>query len=348
MQITETAFGQYDGQEITAITLQNEQGVSLTAINYGATVIAWHVPDKEGRFQNIVLGFDRLEDYLQHHTYYGATVGRVAGRIGKGRFSLDGQDYQLEANQNGNHLHGGTLGLDQAVWDYEIREGETEASILFRHVDLDGSNGYPGRLEAEVVYTLTEDQEWRVEYHARTDRPTLFNPTNHTYFNLSQEAGQDVLQHLLLVDSSRVPELDKTMLPTGQFLDVAGTPFDFRRPARIQQAAALDHPQTQLAGGLDHPFLLEHSGDFDVVLAYPEAGRSIRMHTDRDAVVIFTHNGGTDEYLLGGKPVPAYAGIALETQSLPDAINQEGFGNIVLRPDEEFYARTVYQFQLLD
>lgn len=347
MQISEIPFGQINGQEVTAITLRNEAGVALTAINYGATLISWYVPDKTGLFRNIVLGFEHLEDYLQHHTYYGATIGRISGRIGKGKFTLDGQDYQLAANQKGNHLHGGLHGLDQVVWDYELHEGDTEAGILFRHTDPDGANGYPGQLEVEVLFTLTEDSEWRLEYHARSDQPTLFNPTNHSYFNLSREAGHDILQHQLLVDADRVAELDETLLPTGTFLDVASTPFDFRKPTQIQQAAEAEHPQTELAGGgLDHPFLLNHSGGYDLVLADPESGRSIRMQTDRDAVVIYTHNAGAEEYLIGGKPVPAYAGIALETQTLPDAINQEGFGNIVLRPGEEFFSRTVYQFHL--
>lgn len=348
MQITEKPFGKLDGQDITAITLRNESGFALTAINYGATLIAWDTPDKDGQFRNIVLGFDNWDDYAQNHTYYGATIGRIAGRIGKGRFTLDGKDYQLETNQKGNHLHGGIRGLDQLVWDYELREGDTEASILFRCTDPDGSNGYPGQLEVEVLYTLTESSEWRLEYHARSDQPTLFNPTNHTYFNLSREAGRDIREHQLLVDANRVAELDETLLPTGTFLEVTGTPFDFREPVPIRQAAEGDHPQLELAGGgLDHPFLLNHSDGFDVVLADPDSGRSIRMKTDRDAVVIYTHNAGSDDYLIGGQPVPVYAGIALETQTLPDAINQEGFGNIVLRPGEEFFSRTSYQFRLL-
>lgn len=347
MQVHEEIFGVLDGNEVPVITLTNSKDVSIKVIPYGAHLIEWSVPDAEGNFDNITLGLETLEEYTSQRTYYGATVGRVAGRIRDGAFSIDGKDYQLETNMKGNHIHGGLNGLDTKLWDYRIEQKDDEASVVFSYVDPDGENHYPGTLSLEVTHTLTEDDEWILTYKATTDQPTLFNPTNHVYFNLYGNVRQTIMDHSLYVGADTFLELDESTLPTGKLLPVDDTPFDFREAAPVKQTIESDHPQTKLVNGLDHPFVLKFEDEGpDVVLFEKESGRTVRMWTDQPVVVIYTHNGSKEDLQIDGTPIKEHAGITLETQNYPDAINQEHFGNIVLRPGEEYHAQTVYQFHL--
>ena len=348
MKVDKRVFGTFKGQEIPAIKLTNKNGVSITAIPYGAHIIEWLAPDRDGKFDNITLGFDELEPYFNHHPYYGATVGRVAGRIADGHFSVNGTDYQLEQNQIGkNHIHGGTDGLDNKIWDYEVETDEDEARIIFSYVDADGHNGYPGNLTVSVTYTLTNKDEWKLSYRATTDKATLFNPTNHVYFNLHGDASKNILDHSLFMDADKFVELDNDVIPTGNVLPVDQTPFDFRKTAPIGQAMESDHPQTTLVGGLDHPFVLNHTSDKpDAILLDSTTGRSLRVWTDQDVIVVFTHNGGKENLQIDGVPVGQHSGVTLETQGYPDAVHHEGFGSIILHPGEEFKAETTYQFVL--
>lgn len=348
MKTSEKIVGQVDGKDIVAYTLTNKNGVSLTAMTYGATVTDITVPDKDGNRKNIILAPDSLDDYVTHRPYYGATIGRVAGRIANGKFALDGKHYHLIQNEGTNQLHGGPAGLDTLVWDAAVQTSANESSIRFTTTDPDGSNGYPGNLAIAVTYTLTANNEWKVAYRATTDQTTLFNPTNHVYFNLSGDATKPILQHELQLNSSSFAELGEANIPTGTLLPVEGTPFDFRTGGKLAVAAEMNHPQTQKANGFDHPFVLEHfNKEPDAVLSDAESGISVKMHTDQDCVVIFMHNGAIDTYTIDGKPVIQYAGITMETQALPDAINQADFGNIVLHPDEIYRAETAYHFETL-
>lgn len=348
MQVEEKTFGKLNDKEVPVITLTNKNGVSLSATPYGATVVAWRVPDKKGNFDNIVLGFEQLDEYAEHRPYYGATIGRIAGRIAAGKFTLDGKEYEVAKNENGaHHLHGGLEGLDTKLWDYQTEENETEARIVFTYLDEDGSNGYPGNLTLQVTYTLTDEDEWKVAYSAKTDQPTLFNPTNHVYFNLLGDFTHPIVDHKLFVDADFFAELDEGNIPTGKLLPVTGTPFDFWNPTPLAQAVEGDHSQTKQVGGLDHPFVLNQKSEGpSAVISEKSSGRKIEMDTDQPAVVIFLHNGEINKYQIADKPVIAYAGLTLETQKLPDAINQEGFGDIVLRPGDEYKAETVYRFVL--
>ncbi len=222
------------------------------------------------------------------------------------------------------------------------------ASISQRS-DADGANGYPGTLSVTVIYTLTADNEWKVTYRATTDQATLFNPTNHVYFNLSGDINEPILQHDLQLNSAVFAELGDENLPTGALLPAEGTPFDFRSAGKLAVAAEQNHPQTQKVAGFDHPFLLQHDDEKpDAILSDAESGRTVKMYTDQDCVVIYMHNAAIDKYTIAGSPVIQYAGITLETQALPDAINQEGFGDITLRPDEVYSAETIYKFEIQD
>ncbi|HRM37397.1 MAG TPA: aldose epimerase family protein [Trichococcus flocculiformis] len=347
MKVSETILGQAHGKDVVAYTLTNPNGISLTAMTYGATITELMMPDKNGKSENVILAMDSLDDYVKHRPYYGATIGRIAGRIAKGSFDLDGTRHQLIVNEEENQLHGGPAGLDTHVWDAEIEASADEASIHFTTTDADGANGYPGNLSVTVSYTLTAENEWKINYRATTDQPTLFNPTNHVYFNLSGDINKPILQHALQLNSAVFAELGDGNLPTGALLPAEGTPFDFRDGGKLAIAAEQSHPQTQKVAGFDHPFLLQHdTGKPDAVLSDAESGRSVKMYTDQDCVVIFMHNGAIDKYTIAGSPVIQYAGITLETQALPDAINQEGFGDIVLRPGEVYSAETIYKFEV--
>ena len=347
MKIEEKLFGRFENKEVKAITLTNSKGVSITAIPYGAHIIDWTVPDKDGNFDNIVLGLSNLDDYVAHRPFYGATVGRVAGRIADGRFSLDGKEYNLPANNSGNHLHGGPKGLDAVLWNYKTSKTEDEATITFSYVDEAGSNNYPGTLTVEVQYTLTEENEWKITYSAETDEATLFNPTNHVYFNLHGDVEKDILDHSLYVNADSFIELNDNTIPTGNLQPVDGTPFDFRDAAPLAQATESDHPQTVAVKGLDHPFVLNHEGNEpDAILLDKDNGRRIIMKTDQPSIVVFMHNGASDTVKINNQPIQAYAGVTLETQGFPDAINQKNFGNTVLRPGEKYFSETTYQFHL--
>lgn len=347
MQISQKKFGTFHNQDVPAITLTNKNGVSITAIPFGASIVEWNVPDRNGAFDNIVLGFNQLDEYVQHRPYYGATVGRVAGRISQGMFSIDGKSYQVSQNESGNHLHGGIQGLDTKLWNFETRKRAHEASIIFSCEDKNGSNGYPGNIAVQVIYTLTDDNEWKVAYSASTDQPTLFNPTNHVYFNLHGDISKNILDHQLFVQADTYAELGDSNNPTGRLLPVEDTPFDFREVAPVSQSTESDHPQTKKVSGLDHPFVLNSKNDqLDASIFDEQTGRKIEMTTDQAAVVVFLHNGKAEGYTLNGQPIEAYAGITLETQALPDAINQENFGDIILRPENPYTSETVYRFVL--
>ncbi|WP_027109048.1 aldose epimerase family protein [Lacticigenium naphthae] len=349
MEISSRKIGSFNGEDVCEYTITNAEGMSISAMSYGASITALNVPDYNGKIKNVALSLDSVDDYITHRPFYGATVGRVAGRIANGEFELNGDTVQVETNEKGNQLHGGPKGLDTVNWDTHLETETDEAAIVFTTVDQENNNGYPGNLKVKVKYILTQANEWKVEYEAETDKATLFNPTNHTYFNLTGDFTQTILNHQLKLRADKFAPIQEAALPTGEFEEVNGTPFDFRSGAEIKQGVQLSHPQTELVGGFDHPFVLNHeSSDPEAVLTDPISGRRIKMFTDQDSVVIFTHNGTVDKYTVQGHPAYAYCGITLETQALPDAINQENFGSIILNPGEIYRAQTIYQFDAID
>lgn len=345
MKLSKKKFGEVEDHSVYEYTLENSQGLSLSALNYGGTITSIQTPDKENQFTNIVLGFDELDNYEEFRPFYGALVGPVAGRIDKGEFTLEGEEYQLQKNEGENHLHGGDPAFDSYLWNVTMEEENDEASIIFTTSISDGTNGYPGNREFKVRYTLTNTDEWIIQYEAETDKPTLINPTNHVFFNLSGDPAQTIKQQKLQIQSDYVAELREDNIPTGKLLPVKETDFDLNTPQLLEKGIESDLPQLKDRDGFDHPFLLTHeTSDPDAVLSDETSGREVQVTTDRDAIVIYTHNGADDDYELNGEKVQPYAGVAMEAQNMPDAINQKDFGDITLDPGEVYEAQTTYKF----
>lgn len=345
MSVVETKFGETNGKNVSAYTLKNKNGIEVTCLNYGCAITKMVTPDREGNYENIVLGFDQLEDYERNPAYFGTVVGRVAGRIKDARFELDGQVYTLPNNHNGHHLHGGVKGFSHVVWEAITVETETETAVTFSYTSPDGEEGYPGTVELKVTYTLNDNNEFLIQYEAVCDQTTLLNVTNHTYFNLSGGLKRDVQQHTLKIDSDRFVELDEELLPTGEFLDVTGTPFDFRAGRQIRDGVQSRHPQNILAGnGYDHPFILNHHHHGEMVLIDKESGRKLIVETDEPSVVLYTGNHLPEEGSIYGVPSNKYMGLCLETQGLPDAIHHPHFPSCVLPKGKVFSSMTKYTF----
>ncbi|MGG1397275.1 aldose epimerase family protein [Bacillus salipaludis] len=341
MKVIQEYFGQIDDQSVSSFTLVNDHGVEVTAINYGCIITKIVVPDKNGHYENIVLGHDQLNDYLQDPYYLGAVVGRVGGRIKGGSFELDGKTYTLVKNDGNNHLHGGIKGFDKVVWDAEI----IEDGVRFSYFSPDGEEGYPGNLQIRVTYILTNDNELKINYEAQTDEKTLLTVTNHSYFNLSGNLKRDILNHTLTMKSDQFLELDQEFIPTGVFMDVKNTPFDFTSERVIQTGIISAHPQSILVGnGYDHPFLLNTNHDNEIVLKDPEGGRVLTIETDEAGVVVYSGNSLKTEGEFRGVQSSKYLGICLETQGLPDAIHHSHFPSAILDKDQRYSSTTIYKF----
>ena len=332
------------------IILKNASGMEVHAIPYGAIVTSIRVADRSGQFNDVVLGYDNPDDYVQNNgPYMGAIIGRYANRIGKGMFTLDGQTYRLATNNGPNHLHGGLKGFDKVVWTAE-RFGDSDgAGVIFRYTSSDGEEGYPGTLKVQVTYMLTNQNQLVVDYLATTDKPTLVNLTHHSYFNLTGSA-RDVLDHEMTINADRYTPIDPTSIPTGEIANVEGTPFDFRKPTRIGSRIALDHEQLRNGNGYDHNFVLNRQGDELVKAARvyePTTGRVMEVSTTEPGLQFYSGN-----FLNGsikGKSGIAYGrrfGFCLETQHFPDSPNRPEFPSTVLRPGREYRSRTIYRFSV--
>ena len=338
---------QADGKTIELFTLRNASGVEVQAISLGAIITSWKVPDRSGQLGDIVLGFDTAERYLKGDSpYFGAVVGRYGNRIAKAQFNLDGKAFPLAANDGVNHLHGGKRGFDKVVWDGSIVKDGRGPTVAFRRVSPDGEEGYPGTLDVRVSYTLTDKGELIVEYEAKSDKPTVVNLTQHSYFNLSAGAAADVLGHELRLNADRYTPVDATLIPTGELAPVEGTPFDFRKPTAIGARIKNEHPQMQFGRGYDHNWVLARSTP-DLVLAAevlePTSGRTLTVHTTEPGIQFYS--GNFLDGKLAGKGGRAYghrAGFCLETQHFPDSPNQERFPSTTLRPGEVYRSRTVF------
>lgn len=335
-----------DGAAVDRYTLRNERGMTVRLITYGATVTDLWAPDRHGRMADVVLGFDQLAPYEDpaQNPYFGATVGRVAFRITGGRFTLDGNTHQLTRNVPPHHLHGGTRGLSRLVWKAEPTAGPVPA-VKLSVTSPDGDQGYPGTLQAAVLYTLTPDNELRIDYTATTDRPTPVNLAHHSYFNLAGASSGDVLGHVLQLAASRYTPLDEKKIPTGEVAPVEGTPFDFRRPTPI---GARMKTSPEAADGYDLSYPLDEADGSlrrAATLSEPGSGRAMEVWSTQPAIVLYTGN-----YLDGsvrGKQRAVYgkhAGVCLETGHLPDSVNQPKFPSIILRPGQAYRHTCVYRF----
>lgn len=347
MEISEKVFGSQDTQAITSYTLKNDQGFQVSCIDYGCAITEIIAPDRNGNLENVVLGFDTVEEYKNNPNFFGAMVGRFAGRIKNGEFAIDGVQYQVPRNDNGNHLHGGPQGLHAVIWDSQVIQTEDEAIVEFTHTSPDGEEGYPGNLSMTVRYTLKNDSNQLViSYFGKSDKTTLLNVTNHSYFNLSGDFKRTILDHELTMKSDHYLELDDELLPTGKLVPVAEDPlFDFRSGRSIVEATSAQHPQTKLAGhGYDHPFLLDHATQTGIELSDAESGRKLVIETTEPAVVLYTGNFIGGAGTIRGAAAQDYLGLCLETQSPPDSVRHAHFPSAVLNAEDEFTSETSYTF----
>jgi aldose 1-epimerase len=338
-----------DGTKVYRWTVERG-GTRLRVLSYGGIVQSLEIPDRHGRYANVSLGFDNLDDYLTATTFFGALIGRYGNRIAGGRFTLDGRTYQLPLNDGQNSLHGGTQGFDKRVWDVEPFATSAEAGLTLRYVSQDGEMGYPGTLRVKVMYTLTAHGDWSIDYAATTDKATVVNLTNHTYYNLAGEGSGDVYGHEIAIDASRYTPVDTTLIPTGELAKVAGTPFDFRSGKTIAHDIRTSHPQLLRAQGFDHNWVLDKgltaTPGHAATLSDPGSGRVLRIATTEPGLQFYSGNflDGT----LSGTAGHIYRqsdGVALETQHFPDSPNQPSFPTTVLRPGQTYRSRTEHSFR---
>lgn len=344
MKVSKRKFGE---EGATLFIIENDNGYVLEATDFGARIVRLLVPTKSGELKNISLGFESEEEYRRQDTYFGATIGRVAGRLAKGQFKMGDQQQQFVANDGNNTLHGGPASFEEQRWETEIVQAENEIQLVFTHRSPDGTNGFAGNLDAQVIYAFNNQNEWRIDYQAETDKTTLYNPTNHVYFNLSGDLSQTVADHELFVNSEKFAVIDEESLPTGELRPVEGTPFEFNLTEgnKVGQGFAAEYHQTQLVGGYDHPFVLKEPSleKLQAELKDQTSGISVKLYTDSPAVVIYTTNIGDGQLDMFGQTVSQHGGITLETQYLPDAINHQGFGSIILEPNQTFKGTTIFK-----
>jgi aldose 1-epimerase len=349
-------WGEVDDQPVYLYTLSNGRQMSVEITNYGGIVRSILVPDRAGRVENVALGFSNLADYVENSTrpapggsgstYFGATIGRFANRIAKGKFTLAGRTYHLPKNNAPNTLHGGPDAFNTRVWDATTEKGRDFVALKLAYTDPDGYNGFPGTVETEVTYQLTDDNELRIDYRATTDEPTVINLTNHTYFNLAGERSGDIYDQLLKINADTYTPTDETLIPTGEISPVAGTPFDFRTMKPIGRDIRDDDEQLVLAHGYDHNFVLDGSDTRLVSVAEdPESGRVLLTYTDQPGVQFYTGNFLVGDLVgTGGDTYRQSDGFTLETQHFPDSPNQPDFPSTVLEAGEEFTSTTIYGF----
>jgi aldose 1-epimerase len=347
-QIEKDVFGTTaDGVDVDRYTLKGADGMTVRLITYGATVTELHVTDRDGKLDDVVLGFDRLEQYENESPYFGCIVGRVAFRIVKGTFDLDGNTYRLTLNNGPHHLHGGTRGFSKLVWNAEPVAGEEAPAVRFTYHSPDGDQGYPGNLDVAVVYSLNASGEMKIDYTATADRPTPVNLTHHGYFNLAGAASGDVLDHVLWLDADRYSPTDDALVPTGELAPVEATRFDFTKPTAT--GARMDRIGDKSIG-YDLAYLLRRQGGSLAHVATmhePATGRTLEVHTTAPAMVFYT-----GEYLdgtlcgKGGTIYPRHGAFCLEPGHLPDSVHHAEFPSVIVRPGETYRQTSVYRFSV--
>jgi aldose 1-epimerase len=346
--ISRAPFGKMkDGTPVSLYTMTNEKGITMKVMNYGGIIVSLEVPDKEGKSIDVVLGFDSLAAYEKQSPFFGALVGRYGNRIGNGKFSLDGKEYTLVKNNNGNHLHGGAKGFDKVFWNIEETPAEDGVAIKLSYLSKDMEEGYPGNLNTEVIYTLTDDNTIRFDYKATTDKKTIVNLTQHAYFNLNG-GKDDILGHEVALNADRFVAVSQALIPTGELKAVEGTPFDFRKPVAIGARINADDEQIKFGKGYDHCWVINGEGFRQTAVVYDSAsGIEMTVHTDEPGVQFYT--GNFLDGSLTGKDNVVYkqrTGFCLETQHFPDSPNKKEFPSVVLNPGDTYTSRTSYQFSL--
>ncbi|MHC0036956.1 aldose epimerase family protein [Pseudoneobacillus sp. C159] len=342
MKVLKDEYGKLNHKTIYSYSLLNDKGIEIHCSNYGCIITKILAPDRDGIYENIVLGYDTLEEYAKDPYYLGAIIGRVAGRIKDGRFDLDGKSYHLVKNGK-HHLHGGDRGFNKVIWNAKTFENDQEVGVSFSYLSKDGEEGYPGNLAITVTYSLNNQNELSIRYAGRSDKKTILSMTNHSYLNLSGNLKRDILNHSLKIDSETFLELSNEFLPTGEMLNVSGTPFDFSTERLIRTGIESDHPQLKLVGGgYDHPFLLSNRKNNEIVLKDGESGRTLTIETNEVGVVVYSGN-----QLNSNGHFRKHLGICLETQSLPDAIHYPHFPSYILEQNQEYSRKSIYKFGIL-
>jgi aldose 1-epimerase len=348
-RLTMKSFGKTpEGREVTLYTLTNKKGMEVGIISYGGVIQTLKVPDRQGQFADVVLGFDDIDGYVAKNPYFGALVGRYANRIGNAKFTLDGKEYNVPVNDGPNSLHGGIHGFNSKMWDAKDVSTAGEAKLRLQYVSANGEEGFPGKMTATVTYLLNDKNELSIEYAAITDAPTVLNLTNHSYFNLAGQGTGDILNHVLTIDSDKITPVNETLIPTGKRDSVDSTPFDFRKATRIGERIEANDQQLKYGKGYDHNWVLNHKTAVIGLAARveePTSGRILEVLTDQPGVQFYTGNflDGTNKG-KGGKVYEHRTGLCLETQHFPDSPNKPEFPSVVLRPGHAFHTTTIFRF----
>jgi aldose 1-epimerase len=352
LSVTETPFGTMpDGKKVEMFHLRNASGMEVDIITYGGAVQSIKVPDKNGHMADVALGFDNLDGYLHTDTFFGALIGRYANRIAKGKFTLDGKTYTLPINNPPNSLHGGTKGFDKQVWAASEIKTPNEVGVELTLFSPDGQMGDPGDLAVTARYMLDNNNDLRIHYSAVTDKPTVINFTNHTYFNLAGAGAGTVLDQVAMINANRITPIDDTLIPTGKMMDVAGTPLGFTTPTAIGEHIKADNQQLKYTepkqGGYDFNYVLNDPGNLNALAASvtdPKSGRTVEMYTDQPGVQFYTGNFLNDVHGKGGKVYPHWGAFTLEAQHFPDSPNQPNFPSTELKPGQKYSQTTIYKF----
>jgi len=347
---TKKSFGKTpDGQPADLFVLTNKNGAEVSITNYGGAVVSLKVPDRGGKLADVVLGYDGIDGYVNDKSYFGALVGRYGNRIGHAQFVLDGKTYTLAKNNGENSLHGGVKGFNKAVWTAKTLSKKDGQLLELSYLSKDGEEGFPGNLKVTVTYTWTDANALKIEYSATTDKKTVVNLTNHSYFNLAGQGSGDILGHLMTIEADKFTPVDSGLIPTGELRDVAGTPFDFRNSTAIGARISQDDEQLKLGGGYDHNFVLRRSAGSSESLAArvvePTSGRVLEVWTTEPGVQFYTGNFLDGKSAgKGGATYPKRSAFCLETQHFPDSPNQPKFPSVALNPGERYHTITTYKF----
>ncbi len=339
-----------DGTTVDVYTLRNANGMEMKAITYGGIITELTAPDRNGHFADIVLGCDKLDDYLAGTPYFGAIIGRYGNRIAGGRFSLDGREYKLVTNNNTNHIHGGDFGFDKVVWKATPFETKNGVGLVLTYLSEHGEEGYPGNLDCKVTYFLGDDNSLRIDYEATTDKKTICNLTQHSYFNLAGHAAGTVIDHELMLNADYYTPVNDSLIPTAELENVAGTPFDFLTPTKISDRIDVEHPQLKYGHGYDHNWVIRHEADEELALAATlyeaGSGRLMEVWTKEPGVQFYCGNSLNGSVIgKGGAKYQRRGALCLETQHYPDSPNQRNFPSTTLRPGEVYKTSTIYKFK---
>lgn len=349
MKIEKKPWGEVEGKKVDLYTLTNAKGVVMTVTNYGGIVVSLLVSDKAGKMGDIVLGYNDVASYVKNNPYFGCIVGRYGNRIGKAKFTLDGKEYKLAVNNGENSLHGGVKGFDKVVWDAKEVKEKDAVGVELKYLSKDMEEGFPGNLSVTITYWLTNNDEFKIDYHATTDKPTVVNLTHHTYFNLAGEGSGDILGHELMLHADKYTPVDAGLIPTGKLDPVEGTPMDFRKATAIGARIDADFEQLKFGKGYDHNWVVkkEKPGEMELAATVyePKSGRFMEVLTTEPGIQFYA--GNFLDGSITGKSGKAYAlrnGLCLETQHYPDSPNKPDFPSVVLKPGATYKTSTIYKF----